>query len=66
MKFVKLGNWSIRADRITAVNLWEDKKCVTVYCGTEERYPMYFKTQQITCEAHKALMKELGKIEIED
>ena len=64
MKFVRLGNWSIRADRIVAVNLWQDRKCVTVYCGTEENYPMYFKTQQAAREAHEAFMKELEKIEI--
>ena len=64
MKIVKLGNWSIRADRIIAINLWEDKKCVSVYCGTEEKYLMYFKTQQDTREAHEALIKELEKIEI--
>jgi hypothetical protein len=64
MKFVRLGNWSIRADRIVAVNLWQDKKCVTVYCGTEENYPMHFKTLQSACEAHEALLKELEKIEI--
>ena len=64
MKFVRLGNWSIKADRIVAVNLWADKKCVTVYCGTEENYPMYFKTQQDTRETYEAFMKELEKIEI--
>lgn len=64
MKFVKLGNWSIRADRIVAVNLWVDRKCVTVYCGTEENYPMHFKTQNEACEAHRDFMKDLENIEI--
>lgn len=64
MKFVKLVNWSIRADRIVAVNLWPDKKCVTVYCGTEENYPMYFNTQQDAREAYEIFMRELEKIEI--
>ena len=66
MKFVRLGNWSIRADQIVAVNLWQDRKCVTVHCGTEENYPMHFKTQRDTCEAYEAFMKELEKIEIGD
>ena len=64
MKFVRLGNWSIRADRIVAVNLWVDRKCVTVYCGTEENYPMYFRTQNEAREAHENFMRELEKIEI--
>ena len=64
MKFVKLGNWSIRADRIVAVNLWVDRKCVTVYCGTEENYPMYFKPQNENREAYEYFMKKLENIEI--
>ena len=42
MRFVKLGNWSVRADRIVAVNGHVAGKCVTIHCGTEENYPMYF------------------------
>ncbi len=64
MKFVKLGNWSVRADRVVAINICKDRKCVTIHCGTDESYAMYFKTQDATREAHEELMKELEKIEI--
>lgn len=66
MKFVKLGNWSVRADRIVAINSYVAGKCVTIYCGTEENYPMHFKTQDETRKAYEALMQELEKIEIGD
>ena len=66
MRFVKLGNWSVRADRIVAVNGHVAGKCVTIHCGTEENYPMYFKTQDETRKAYEALMQELEKIEIGD
>ena len=64
MRFVKLGNWNVRADRIVAVNTCVADKCITIYCGAEENYAMYFKTQDETCKAYKALMQELEKIEI--
>ena len=65
MKFVTFGNWSVRADRIVAVNLHQSAKCVSVYCGKEEEYSMFYKTQEATVNAHKKLMEDLEKIEIE-
>ena len=64
MKFVTFGNWSVRADRIVAVNLNQSAKCVSVYCEKEEEYPMFYKTQDGAVNAHKKLMEELEKIEI--
>ena len=66
MRFVKLGNWSVRADRIVAVNNHVAGKCVTIHCGTEENYPMHFRTQDETRKAYEALIQELEKIEIGD
>jgi hypothetical protein len=62
MKFVSFGNWNVRADRVVAVNKWVDQKCITVYCGPQEEYRQYYKTQQDTREAHEKLMEELSKI----
>lgn len=61
MRFITFGNWSIRADRIVAVNKWLDQKCVTVYCGPQESYRQYYSSQKETQAAHEALMTELSK-----
>ena len=67
MKFVTFGNWSVRADRIVAVNLHQSAKCVSVYCGgKDEEYSMFYKTQEAAVNAHKKLMEDLEKIKIGD
>ncbi len=63
MKFVSFGNWSVKADRIVAVHIWAEQKCITVHCGTEEKYRQYYKTQQDTREVYEKLLEELSKIE---
>ena len=65
MKFVTFGNWSVRVDRIVAVNLDQSAKCVSVYCGgKDEEYSMFYRTQEGAVNAHKKLMEDLEKIEI--
>ena len=65
MKFITFGNWSVRVDRIVAVNLHQGAKCVSVYCGgKDEEYSMFYKTQEGAVNAHKKLMEDLEKIEI--
>lgn len=65
MKFVTFGNWSIRADRIVAVNLNQSTKCISVYCTRkDDEYCMFYRTQEGAVNAHKKLMEDLEKIEI--
>jgi hypothetical protein len=65
MKFITFGNWSVRVDRVEAVNINKGAKCVSVYCGGKDReYSMFYKTQEGAVNAYKELMKDLEKIEI--
>lgn len=65
MKFVTFGNWSVRADRVEAVNINKSSKCISVYCGSKDgEYCMFYKTQENAVDAHKKLMEDLDKIEI--
>lgn len=62
MTFVKLGNWSVRADRIEAVNIHATACKVTIHTIDNKEYPFFFNTERGTYEAHQQLMAELNQI----
>lgn len=59
MKFVTLGNWSVRADRVEAVNIYPSAAKVTIHTIEGKEYPFFFKTEKGAYEAHQQLMEEL-------
>lgn len=60
MMFVKLGNWSVRADRIEAVNIHAQAGKVTIHTIDGKEYPFFFKTEKGAIEAHLQLMEKLN------
>jgi hypothetical protein len=62
MKFVKLGHWYVKADRIVAVDVHVPAMRVTIFCDDGREYPMLFATEKSTKEAHENLMRELSEI----
>lgn len=66
MKFVKLGNWSVRADRVEAVNIHSAMAKVTIHTVDNKEYPMFFNSPERAQQAHEELMESLKKCEIGD
>lgn len=61
MMFVKLGNWSVRADRIEAVNIHAQGGKVTIHTIDGKEYPFFFRTEESAVEAHRQLMERLNR-----
>lgn len=64
MKFVKLGNWSVRADRVEAVNIHLAASKVTIHTVDNKEYPMFFNSPERAERAHEELMESLEKSKI--
>lgn len=62
MKFVLLGNKSVRADRVEAVQTYAD--AVTIYCIGGSQYAYFYKSQNEAKLARDRIIAELEKIEI--
>lgn len=63
MKFVLLGNKSVRADRVEAVQIiYAD--AVTIYCIGGSQYTYFYKSQNEAKLARDRIIAELEKIEI--
>ena len=62
MKFVKLGHWYVKANRIVAVDIYVTAMSVTIYCDDGRQYSMHFATEKGTRDAHENLMRELSEI----
>lgn len=64
MKFVTLGNKSVRADRIEAVQMYANT--VTIYCINGNQYIYHFNNQNDAKAARDKILAELEKIKIGD
>lgn len=62
MKFVLLGNKSVRADRVETVQIFAD--AVTIYCIGGSQYTYHYKSQNEAKLARDHIIAELEKVEI--
>lgn len=66
MKFVKLGNWFVRADRVEAVKIFRAMSQVVIHTIENKEYSMFFNSPEQAKRAHEELMESLEKFKIGD